>query len=349
MADSLVVGVCYVLPGFDADLVLRHVGDCDRRVEVVIAPYEESHALRAAKGQGRPAEELQPLAPPVPPAVVDLLGRAEAILTLDIPLDLRRLAPGLRWIQALGAGIAQFDPRRLRDDGIVLTTAAGVTATPIAEFVMGRILEVWKGTRHLEELQRTRTWQFATGRTLSGRTLGVVGLGAIGTAVATRAQAFGLRVLATRRRYSPGMTSPFADELYGPDGLGKVLEGSDIVVLALPETDQTQSLIGADELGLMKAGSVLCNVGRGSLVDEPALLAALTSGHLGAAILDVTREEPLPPDSPLWEAPNIYLSPHSAASVDHYAEDLAALLATNIRRYAAGEPLVNLVDPDAGY
>jgi phosphoglycerate dehydrogenase-like enzyme len=349
MADPLVVGVLYVLPGFDADLVVRRVGGCARPVEVVIAPYEESHALRAAKGQGRPPEELVALAPPLSPEAQEVLGRAEAILTLDIPLDLRRLAPRLRWIQALGAGIAQFDPLRLRDDGIVLTTAAGVTATPIAEFVMGRILEVWKGTRRLEEMQRTRTWQFATGRTLSGCTLGVVGLGAIGTAVARRAQAFGLRVLATRRRYTPGMTSPVADELYGPDGLGKVLEGSDIVVLALPETDQTHNVIGAAELALMKSGGVLCNVGRGSLVDETALLAALTGGQLGAAILDVTQQEPLPPDSPLWDAPNIYLSPHSAASVDHYAEDLADLLAGNIRRYAAGEPLVNLVDPDAGY
>jgi phosphoglycerate dehydrogenase-like enzyme len=293
--------------------------------------------------------ELHPLAPPISAEARDMLGRAEAVLTLDIPLDLRQLAPHLRWIQALGAGIAQFEPRRLCDEGIVLTTAAGVTATPISEFVMGRILEVWKRTRHLEELQRSRTWEFATGRTLSGCTLGVVGLGAIGTAVAKRAQAFGLRVLATRRRYTEGMTSPFADELYGPDGLGKLLEGSDVVVLAVPETDQTGSLIGANELARMKEGSVLCNVGRGALVDEEALLAALQSGHLSAAILDVTRQEPLPADSPLWDAPNIYLSPHSAASVDHYADDMASLLAGNIRRYAAGEPLVNLVDPDAGY
>ncbi len=347
--DPLVVGVLYVLPAFDADLVLRRVRDCPRPVEVVLSHYEESHAMRQAKGQGRPREELLAEAPTLPPEVRELLGRAEVVLTLDIPLDIRDVAPRLRWIQALGAGIAQFDPRRLRDHGIVLTTAAGVTATPIAEFVMGRILEVWKGTRRLEELQRSRTWQFATGRTLSGTTLGVVGLGAIGTAVAKRAQAFGLHVVATKRRYTAGMTSPVADELYGPDGLGKVLEASDVVVLAVPETDETQSLIGAGELARMKEGAVLCNVGRGTLVDEGALLSALRSGHLGAAILDVTREEPLPPDSPLWDAPNIYLSPHSAASVDHYAEDLADLLASNIRRYTAGEPLLNLVDPDAGY
>jgi phosphoglycerate dehydrogenase-like enzyme len=349
MGEALVVGVLYVLPGFDNELVIRRLGDCPRPVELVVATYEESHALRTAKGQGAPESELRALAPDMSDEARDMFARAEVVLTLDVPLDVRQVAPNLRWIQALGAGIAQFNPRRLREDGIILTTAAGVTAVPIAEFVMGRILEVWKHTRRLEELQQARTWEFASGRTLSGCTIGVVGLGAIGRAVAERAHAFGMRVLATRRRYQPGMTSPVVDELYGPDGLGKLLESSDVVVLALPETGETQGLIGAAELSLMKPGAVFCNVARGSLVDEAALLAALDSGQVGAAILDVMKEEPMSADNPLWDGKNMYLSPHSSTSVDHYSEDLAQLLASNLLRYSRGEPLINLVDPDLGY
>ncbi len=275
MGEPLVVGVLYVLPGFDNELVLRRLGDCPRPVELVVATYEESHALRTAKGQGAPEAELRALTPALSDEARDMFARAEVVLTLDVPLDVREVAPNLRWIQALGAGIAQFNPRRLRDDGIILTTAAGVTAVPIAEFVMGRILEVWKGTRRLEELQKARTWEFASGRTLAGCTIGVVGLGSIGRAVAERAGAFGMRVLATRRRYEPGMTSPVVDELYGPDGLGKLLESSDVVVLALPETDQTQGLIGSRRAGLDEArGGVLQRGarepgGRGRLAGRP--------------------------------------------------------------------------------
>jgi phosphoglycerate dehydrogenase-like enzyme len=349
MADSLTVGVLYSVPGFEPDGVLARLDGCPQPVEVVPAPYEESHALRTARGQGRPLSELQDLVPALPQPTRDVLAQADVIVALDIPPDIADVAPRLRWIQAIGAGIAQFDPRYLQDNGILLTTAAGVTAVPIAEFVMGRILEVWKGTRQLEEMQRTRTWKFNAGRTLAGSTIGIIGLGAIGTAVAERARAFGLRVVATRRRYQPGMTSAVADQLMGPSDLDQLLEQSDIVVLALPETDETQDLIGTAELARMRPGSVLCNVARGRHVDEAALLGALAHGHLRAAILDVTKQEPLPSDSPLWEAPNLYLSPHSAASVDHYGEALSDLLADNLLRFVRGQPLRNLVDPDAGY
>jgi phosphoglycerate dehydrogenase-like enzyme len=208
---------------------------------------------------------------------------------------------------------------------------------------------VWKDFRGLDELQHQRDWRFTPGRLLAGSTLGVVGLGAIGTAVAERARAFGMRVVAIRRSYTPGMTSPVAEELGGPSDLPRLLAEADVVVLSAPETPETDNLIGADELALMKPGSVLCNVARGSLVDETALIDALSRGRLRAAILDVVQEEPLPPDSALWKAPNLYLSPHSAPSQDGYFDRLAELFARNVLRYAKGEPLINLASPDQGY
>jgi phosphoglycerate dehydrogenase-like enzyme len=158
-----------------------------------------------------------------------------------------------------------------------------------------------------------------------------------------------MRVVAIRRSYTPGMTSPVAEELGGPSDLPRLLAEADVVVLSAPETPETDNLIGADELALMKPGSVLCNVARGSLVDETALIDALSRGRLRAAILDVVQEEPLPPDSALWKAPNLYLSPHSAPSQDGYFDRLAELLARNVLRYAKGESLINLASPDQGY
>ena len=143
-----------------------------------------------------------------------------------------------------------------------------------------------------------------------------------------------------RRRPAP---SPVAEEVVGPGQLRDLLPRSDAVVVCAPATPETRDLFGAREFAAMKRGAVFCNVARGSLVDEDALVDALHSGHLGAAVLDVTRQEPLPADSPLWDAPNLHLSPHSAASLDRYAENLFELFADNLDRYLRGEPLRNVV------
>jgi phosphoglycerate dehydrogenase-like enzyme len=345
---AVVVAVLYP-PGFDAGRLTSAVAGSNRTIEVIVAPYEEDPALRLAKRDGVDIDELRAVAPPLSAETTDAVAKAEVILALDVPVDLLALAPRLRWIQAIGAGVRQFDETALAARGVRLTTAAGVGAPPIAEFVMGRVLEVWKGFRRLEDMQRRQVWQFTPGRMLAGSTIGIVGLGAIGSAVAQLARAFGMRVVATRRRFTPGATSPLADELSGPEGLEHLLSTSDVVVLAAPETAQTESMIGEAELALMKRGSVLCNVARGALVDEAALMAALDSGHLAAAILDVTKTEPLPSGSPLWTAPNIYLSPHSATSTDGYFDRLSDLFGANMVRYLRGDALHNLVNPDAGY
>jgi phosphoglycerate dehydrogenase-like enzyme len=275
-------------------------------------------------------------------------ARAEGTLALDLPADIGTIAPNLRWVQAIGAGIDHLDPAALPDDCMV-TNAAGVAAASIAEFAFGRLLAVWKRFDQIDELQRARQWKPTFGLLVEGRTLGIIGLGAIGTEVATRARAFGMTIIGTRRSYQPGHDHPAVDELRGADDLHDVLARCDAVVMSAPGTPETENLFDKDAFAAMKPGALFCNVGRGSVVDEAALIDALESGHLGGAILDVTREEPLPADDPLWDAPNIWISPHSSASQERYTEKLLALFGDNLGRFRRGEPLRNVVDRAAGY
>jgi phosphoglycerate dehydrogenase-like enzyme len=310
-------------------------------VDVIVVPYVEEHGLRAARSRA-PADEVRARAPALTEAQREAFGRAEALLALDLPAGLGTFAPALRWVQAIGAGTDHFRGAALGPD-VVVTNAAGVAAVPIAEFVIGQLVAVWKRFDDLADQQRRHVWEPAYGRQVSGLTLGVVGLGAIGTAVAERARALGMRVLAVRRRPDASDRPPVVDEIVGPGRLHDVLARVDAVVVCAPATPDTHDLFDAAAFSAMRPGAVFCNVARGSLVDEPALLEALRSGHLGAAVLDVTREEPLPADSPLWDAPNLRLSPHSAASLDHYLESVFDLFTDNLGRYVRGEPLRNVV------
>jgi phosphoglycerate dehydrogenase-like enzyme len=273
---------------------------------------------------------------------------ADATIALDLPAPIGDLAPNLRWVQAIGAGVDHLDEVGLADHTVV-TNAAGVAAASIAEFVLGRLLAVWKRFDEMDAQQRAHEWKPLFGPLVEGRTLGVIGLGAIGTAVATRARAFGMVTVGTRRTFAPGDTHPAVDELRGAGDLHDVLARCDAVVVSAPGTPETENLFDKDAFAAMRSGALFCNVGRGSLVDEAALVDALESGHLGGAILDVTREEPLPADDPLWDAPNIWISPHSSTSQDRYTEKLLALFAENLGRFTRGEPLRNVVDRAAGY
>jgi phosphoglycerate dehydrogenase-like enzyme len=275
-------------------------------------------------------------------------ARAEATLALDVPAPLTELAPHLRWVQAIGAGIDHLEQAELPDD-LTITNAAGVAAAPIAEFVIARLLQVWKRLPEIDAQQVEHAWAPAFGRTVEGLTLGIIGLGAIGTAVAVRARAFDMTVIGTRRSYKEGQQHEAVDELRGVDDLHDVLGRCDAVVVSAPGTADTESMFDAAAFAAMKPGALFCNVGRGSLVDEAALIAALESGQVGAALLDVTRQEPLPADDPLWSAPNIYISPHASAAQERYTEKLLALFADNLDRYTRHEPLRNVVDRAAGY
>lgn len=347
MSDPLIVQLAY--PNIESLVDTSRVPEVDARIEMIVTSYMENMELRTAKRLGPDAPGLEAMSPPLDDDYRAALARAEVMFCLDAPLDLPSLAPRLRWIQAVGSGVGQFAASRLDEGDITLTNAAGVGAPSIAEFVVGMIVAAWKDFPTLARLQRDRTWESHYGRLIMGSTVGIIGLGAIGAAVAQRIKPFGVNVLAIRRRWEPGLTAPNVDELHGPDALHEVLARCDTVVLAAAGTPETENLIDEAAFAAMKPGAVFVNVARGSMVDEPALVAALESDHLRAAAIDVARQEPLPADSSLWDAPNLIFSPHSSPSQDRYFEMVFDLFLDNLAHYVKGAPLRNVIDLSAGY
>jgi phosphoglycerate dehydrogenase-like enzyme len=345
--ESIVVGILYPTEWYgDADGFAREVSRLealDPRIEVVLTEYVEPHELRTLRGKPG-ADALRDRSASLTDAQRAVLGRAHVVIALDLPFDTDVVAPNLRWVQAVGAGTAQLQSAGLGRAGIRLTSAAGANAVSIAEFAFARVLQQWKRLPAIDDQQRRHQWEPLYGGQLAGATLGLIGLGAINSAVAARAKAFGMRVVATRRSATPGATAPDVDELFPASELHAMLGQCHAVIAAVPETPETESMIDRDALAAMKPGAFLCNVGRGTLVDEGALVEALTSGHLRAAALDVTRVEPLPPDDPLWDVPNLYLSPHSAAAPKALFANVHELFVDNLRRFLSGEPLRNEVD-----
>jgi phosphoglycerate dehydrogenase-like enzyme len=339
---GVIVGLMNPLPFDDAllwDAVRRHSAvPCQARA----IGYEEGRTLHVAKTNGQTAAQVGHLEPPLTPAQLQALTDIDVIIALDLPFAIHRHAPRLAWVQAAGAGVTQL-ANVLADTSVELASAAGIGAPGIAEFVMSRILQVWKRLRLLDDQQRAHHWEWQFGSRVAGRTMGIVGLGAIGVELARRAAAFDMEVIATRRRPEAGAPDSVA-RLSGPAGLATLLAESDVVVVAASLNRDTEELIGRSELALMRPGAILCNVSRGMMLDEKAVAEALRSGHLGAAILDTARTEPLPASDPLWDAPNLYLSPHTSNSMDGYADRLGALVAENIERHANGLPLRNRID-----
>jgi phosphoglycerate dehydrogenase-like enzyme len=333
----------FLYPGRLTDGVRDRLGSVAPGLEVQLVSYREDAALRSARSAGKVTAAQLASAPELSDGDWVRLERTTAAVALDLPSGLAERARSLEWVQAIGAGTDHLDARALGERGVILTNGAGIAAAPIAEFVMGRLLQVWKRFRTLDQRQSERRWEPELGGRLAGLTLGVVGLGAIGRATAKRASAFDMRVLANRRRAIPGDSDPDVERLFTTDQLDEMIRECDALVLAAPATPETHLLFGPQRIGAMKPGAVLCNVARGSLVDEEALVEALTSGHLSAAILDVTTEEPTPPDSPLWTAPNCYLSPHTAAAGQFYEDALLDLVVRNLGRFVRGEPLENVV------
>jgi phosphoglycerate dehydrogenase-like enzyme len=267
--------------------------------------------------------------------------------------DLPELAPSVRWIQATSAGIGQF-VRRMGYDrrmpNTVFTTASGVHARPLAEFCVMSMLAFTRGLLRMVRDQQRKHWERYAGTDLADRTLGIIGVGRIGTEVARVSRALGMRVLGVKRDVAGLGPSAFhLDELYAPRDIDRVLSQAEFLVLVTPHTDATEHLIGARELDMLPAGAVLINIGRGAIVDETALIAALRSGHLGGAALDVFEEEPLPRESPLWEMPNVLVSPHSGSTSDRENGRITALFCENLRRYRSGRQLLNVLHIDRLY
>ena len=284
-----------------------------------------------------------------------LLARATILFDFDRTHldDLPELAPRVRWIQATSAGIGQFVRRHGYDrrmPGTVFTTASGVHARPLAEFALMSMLAHARGLAVMAEQQRRRHWERYAGTDLEGRTVVVVGYGAVGRAVGRMARALAMRVIGVLRHpegIDPGAVH--ADEIHGPGALSRVLPRAEYLVLAAPHTDETERMIGAAQLAALPHGAVLINIGRGALVDEPALVEALASGHLGGAYLDVFQDEPLPPESPLWSMPHVLVSPHSASTSDRENARITDLFCENLRRDREGQPLLNVLHVERLY
>lgn len=321
----------------------------DPSISVTHVPYFESSDLRSARGRGAVDPSLLETAPQLDDAGREAIASAHVIMALDLPVDLALTASGLRLVQACGAGTDQLNPAMLAEHDVAVANVSGVAAPSMAEFVIGRLLQVWKRTREIESAQQASDWQMFPGEQVAEKTVGIIGLGAIGRAVAVRLRPFGVRLLATRRSAAPGDLDPDVDQLYPAADLTEMLAECDAVLVSIPATPETTDMFDADLFATMKPGTVFCNVGRGTLVDEDALIAALDDGPLRAAILDVTRVEPLPESSPLWRHPHVYVSGHTSVSLDGYLDRLLDVLQENLRRIVAGEPLMNVVDPSLGY
>jgi phosphoglycerate dehydrogenase-like enzyme len=276
-----------------------------------------------------------------PPESHELIPDAEVVVTSFLPSDLLAAAESLEWVQALSAGVDFYDQETLEERGVVLTSAAGVHAEPIAEQVLGYLL-AFERNLHTGIRQQSRTvWQRYGGGEIRGKTLGIVGLGSIGSRVAEYGQAFGMTVIGTKR--DPSTAPEAADEVYGPDDLYEVLPRSDYLVVACPLTEETRQLLGPAELGALPGDAVLVNVARGEIVREDALVHSLQQGRLGGAALDVFEEEPHPAESPLWDLSNVIVTPHMAGSTPHRAGRIADVFERNYEAYTGGESFDNRV------
>jgi|SRR5581483_1665559 len=282
------------------------------------------------------------------------LPSADAAFAAFLDRDLVPSLTKLRWVQAPAAGVGHLLSDELVASPIVLTSARGVRARPIAEHVLAVTLALARQLHTALRYQATHTWSLdeleASGRirTLKGARMGLIGLGAIGIEVAAAASAFGMHVIAVRKR-TTRPAPPGVEEVLPPERLPELLAASDVVVLAAALTPDTRELIGRAALGHVKRGAFLVNISRGGLIDDAAVIEALQDGRLGGAALDVFTREPLDRTSPYWDLPNVIVTPHISGGMEDYWTPLVALFAENLTRFERGEPLLNVVDKHAGY
>lgn len=287
--------------------------------------------------------------------VLAALPTAEAYWGWGFSEALAAAAPQVRWVHSASAGVAGPVRALAPRPEVALTNAAGLYAEPMAEYALAGVLHFLRGFDVAVRTQREARWDKTPfdGETSPLREVAelrvlVVGAGGIGSAVARRFTALGATVTGVRRRPELGVPAGCA-RVVGPDALDAELPTADVVALTAPLTGGTVGLLDAARLAALPPGAIVVNVGRGALVDEGALAAALASGRLRGAVLDVFAREPLAPDSPLWHLPTALLTPHVSAVSARYWPRAQALFLDNWTRYRAGAPLANRVDRDAGY
>jgi D-2-hydroxyacid dehydrogenase (NADP+) len=279
---------------------------------------------------------------------------AEIVIAWSIKPAQIAAAKKLKWIHSPAAAVHQLMFPELINSEIILTNAREVHGPVVAEHVMALIFALAKKIPASTLLQQKHVWgqqilwdELPRIREVAGATLGMIGLGSIGRPVVKSAKALGMGVYAVREHPEKG--SEGADEVFGPGQIDEIFRRSDYIVLATPVTESTKAIASFERLALMKSDACLINVGRGPLVDENALSAALRGKKIGGAALDVFPKEPLTADSPLWDVPNLLITPHTAALTDKLWERHHALFSANLRRYLEGESLLAVVDKAKGY
>lgn len=261
--------------------------------------------------------------------------------------DLLDGAEKLRWIQAIGVGYNQFPLAELQRRGIRLTNAVGVNANAVSEHAMALILALSRRLPEARDNQHRKHWRPMISDPqrredeVADKTLGIIGLGAIGNRLATLAKAFGMRVVGIKG--NPAAYQGQADAVLPPNRLGELLDGADYVALCCPLKPETTNLIGAAELRRMKPSAYLVNVSRGQVVVESELIGALQTGGIAGAALDLTVDEPLRPESPLWELPNVLITPHTGGETSRYEQRLVDIIVENVRRWELDEPFIHQV------
>ena len=279
------------------------------------------------------------------------IGEADAVVTWALTPEEIDAAPNLRWVQWIGAGVDHAPLAALKARGILFTNNRGVHANNIAEHIIGMMIAIGRNFPQLVHAQDEQRWMLHENdfrvRELAGSRLLILGAGHIGSALARKALALDMKVEVLGRK--PRSTFIEGTTHRTIDALNQALVEADHVAICLPLTSETDRLFDAERFARMKRGAVIYNVGRGPTIDTDALIDALRSGQLGGAGIDVSEPEPLPPGHPLWTAPNVFITGHTAGRPPHYWDRGGRILRANIRHYLAGEPLENLIDLDLGY
>jgi phosphoglycerate dehydrogenase-like enzyme len=284
--------------------------------------------------------------------IADAGRGAEAILhwagTKEWLEAVLRACPDVRWVHSRWAGLDSLLFRELVESPVILTNGSGVFSQSLGEFALAAILYFAKDFPRMLGNQRAERWDPFDVDEISTQTVGIVGYGDIGRAVARRAQAMGMRVLALRRR-APDAPDPLVERCYQPEAMAEMLARCDYVVVAAPLTPETRHMIGEAEFAAMQPSAVVINVGRGPVIDQAAMVRALREGRIRGAGLDVFEHEPLPAGDPLWQMPNVLVSPHTADHTRTWIDDAMRFFLRQYERFRNGEPLENVVNKRLGY
>jgi phosphoglycerate dehydrogenase-like enzyme len=319
--------ITVLIVGMPGQAQLEHLKKLDNKVRILLAESSEE------------AVELAPQAD----VIFAWIPKRETLRAM-LPKATRA-----RWIHARYAGLDHVLFPELVASSIPFTNGRGVFSQSLGEFVLGAVLYFAKDFARMRRSQKAAKWDPFDVMEISKQTMGIVGYGDIGRACSRRAKAMGMRVLALRRRPELSAGDPNVDRVYSWDGRLEMIAESDYVVAAAPLTPETKGMVNDAEFAAMKPTAVIINVGRGPVIDEPAMIRALESGRIKGAGLDVTSVEPLPPDSPLYRLDNVLLSPHCADHTADWHDDAMLFFLQQLDRFRSGKPLENVVDMAHGY